>query len=373
MKLKTTKKSFGHQPLIHISKRADLPMWKIVIFYCISILIALIAGGLLIASLGTNPFSFYAEMLSGCFKSTLAMKAMVRIVVPLLIISLGLSFAFKMKFWNIGAEGQFIMGAVGASAVALHSEGWPAWLTIILMAAAGILLGGLWGLIPAFFKCKFSTNETLLTLMLNYIALYIIQLLRDGIWRDPAAGGFPKIAKFPKNAWIPQLFRMDISWIVALALVIFTFFYMYKSKHGYEISVVGDSQNTARYAGMNVNKVVLRTMFISAGICGLAGMLHVGGEATSHTLSMGIANGVGFTAITVAWLAKLNPFGVVFVSFCFGIIEKGCGVTESTFGLSSSVSDILQGIILFVILGSDFFIRYKCTFRRRKKQEVSDK
>lgn len=371
--MRKNKHAGGHQPLLHIVKRSDLPMWKVVLFYILSIFIAIIAGGILIAILGTNPFSFYKVIVSGCFKSELSIKALIRIIVPLLITSLGLALAFKMKFWNIGGEGQFIMGAVGASAVALYTEGMPKWLTIILMALAGIIAAGLWGLIPAIFKCKFSTNETLLTLMLNYIALYIIQLLRDGVWRDPSAGGFPKIAKFPQNAWLPQLFGVDISWIVAVVLVILIYFYLYKSKQGFEIAVVGDSENTARYAGMNVNKVVIRTMFMSAGICGLAGMLHVSGEATSHTLSMGIASGIGFTAIIVAWLAKLNPVGIVFVSFCFGVIEKGCGVTESTFGLSSSVSDILQGIILFTILGSDFFIRYKCTFSKHSKHEVNEK
>jgi simple sugar transport system permease protein len=160
---------------------------------------------------------------------------------------------------------------------------------------------------------------------------------------------------------------VDVSWIIALALVIFLFIYFKYTKHGYEISVVGDSQNTARYAGMNVSKIVLRTMFLSAGICGLAGMLQVAGDATTHTLSTGIASGVGFTAIIVAWLAKLNPFGIVAVSCMFGLLDKGCGVAESTFNLSGSVADILQGIILFFILAFDFFIQYKLAFKKAEK------
>ena len=200
--------------------------------------------------------------------------------------------------------------------------------------------------------------------MFNYIALYVIQYLRDGPWRDPAAGGFPKIAKFPENAWLDQLFGLDINWIVAAALVVFIAIYMRHTKQGYEIAVVGESINTARYAGMNVTAVILRTMFISGAITGLGGMLQVSGEATSHTLTMGIASGVGFTAIIVVWLAKLNPLATIAVAVLIGMLEKGCGVAESTYGLSSAVSDILQGIILFTVLGAMFFTSYKLVYRR---------
>ncbi|MDD4774620.1 MAG: ABC transporter permease [Eubacteriales bacterium] len=355
-------------PLLRMVKRPRLQIEKLFFFYAIAILTSIAVGGIFMAFMGVNPFRFYAVIISGCFRSKLAMVSLVRIIVPLLITTLGVSLAFKMKFWNIGAEGQFIMGAIGAAFIALNFGGTlPHWLTMLLMAAAGIVFGGVWGFIAAFCKCRFDTNETLLTLMLNYIALYIIQYLRDGPWRDPAAGGFPKIAKFPENAWVDKLWGFDVSWIIALALVVVVYIYLKYTKQGFEIAVVGDSMDTARYAGMNNGRIIMRTMFLSAAICGLGGMLQVAGDATSHTLSMGIASGVGFTAIIVAWLAKLNPFGIAAVSVLFGMLEKGSGVAESTFGISSSVSDILQGIILFVILGADFFVRYKPVVRRRER------
>lgn len=354
------------EPFIRIVKRAEMAKKKLLLFYATAIIAAVTAGGLFMALMGINPFSFYAVVISGCFKTALSKISLVRIIVPLLITSLGVALAFKMKFWNIGAEGQFIMGAIGASFIALnYGDSLPHAVVMLLMAAAGIVFGGIWGLIAAFFKCRFGTNETLLTLMLNYIALYIIQYLRDGPWRDPAAGGFPKIAKFPKNAWIDKLFGLDISWMIALALVVIVFVYLKYTKQGYEISVVGDSIDTARYAGMNNARIIMRTMFFSAAVAGFAGMLEAAGDATSHTLSMGIASGVGFTAIIVAWLAKLNPFGIAAVSVLFGILEKGSGVAESSFGISSSVSQILQGIILFVILGADFFVRYRPVIKKR--------
>jgi ABC-type uncharacterized transport system permease subunit len=358
----------ARDPIIRIVKRGSMPFGKVFAFYAMAIAAALAAGGFFMALMGVNPFAYFYVVISGCFKTALSKISLVRIIVPLLITSLGIVLAFRMNFWNIGAEGQFIMGAVGASYIALNYGTLPHWLLIPLMAAAGILSGGLWGYAAAFFRCRFGTNETLLTLMLNYIALYIIQYLRDGPWRDPAAGGFPKITKFPENAWIYKLGGLDISWIIALLLVIIIYAYLKYTKQGYEISVVGDSTDTARYAGMNNGRIIRRTMFFSASVAGLAGMLQVAGDATSHTLSMGIASGVGFTAIIVAWLAKLNPFGILAVSVLFGMLEKGCGVAESTFGISSSVSDILQGIILFVILGADFFVRYKPVVKKREVQ-----
>lgn len=361
-------KKLKFNPPVRVVKRADISAKKSALLYAVAFLSAFIAGGIFILCLGVNPIDFYLTAISGCFKTQLSMKALVRIIVPLLILSLGVSLAFKMKFWNIGAEGQFIMGAVSATFVGLYFSDLPHIVLIIAMFLAGILGGGIWGLLTAFFKCRFNTNETLLTLMLNYIALYIVQYLRDGPWRDPAAGGYPKISKLPDNAHIDQLFGVDISWIIALMLMIGIFIYLNFSKQGYEISVVGDSRNTARYAGMNVNKIIMRTMFLSAAVCGIAGMLQVSGDATSYTLSTGIASGVGFTAIIVAWLGRLNPFGIFGISCMIGILQKGCGVTESTFGLSASVSDILMGLILFFILGFDFFIRYKLVINKKQKE-----
>jgi len=355
------------EPPFRVVKRAELPLNRLMVFYAISILVAVIIGGLFITINGVNPFSYFKEVFSGCFRSGVAFRGLVRIIVPLLMVSLGVAVAFKMRYWNIGAEGQLIMGAVFATWASRLLPNLPAPAILLIMSVAGIIGGGLWGLLTAFFKCRFNTNETLFTLMLNYVAFYIVDYLRNGPWQaDP---GFPGIGRLAANSRLPQLFRLDISWIVAIVLVFVIYVYFQYTKQGYEISVVGDSISTARYAGMNVNRIIMRTMFMSAGICGLAGMLKVSGVVSNYTLDTGIASGVGFTAISVAWLAKLNPFGIFVVAFLFGVLEKGCSVAESTFQLSAAITQILQGLILFTILGSDFFIRYRLQ-RTGKRGEV---
>lgn len=354
------------EPLIRIAKRTELTRKQTLLLRFGSVLLAIVAGGLFILAIGTNPFDAYATIISGAFRSTMAIQGTVKICIPLLISALGITLAFKMKFWNIGAEGQIIMGAIFASYFALFHSDMPHWLLLTLMFLFGALGGGLWGLIPAFFKAKFGTNETLFTLMLNYIALDLIVFLRDGPWADPESGGFPKIARFDKNAQLDQVFGIQSGWIVAIIIAVFVFVYLKFTKSGYEISVVSESHATARYAGMNPKKIMLKTMFLSGAICGIGGMVQATGS--DMTLATSVAGGVGFTAIIVAWLAKLNPFGIVVVSFLFAILEKGSSVLQSNFGLSSYCSDVLQGIILFFVLACEFFIRYKFIVRKKNKE-----
>ena len=321
------------------------------------------AGGLFILCIGQNPFVIYKTIIEGAFRSAMALQATVKIMIPLLISSLGVTLAFKMKFWNIGAEGQIIAGAICASYFALWHSDWNHWVLIAVMFAAGIIGGGIWGLIPAFFKTRFGTNETLFTLMLNYIALHIISYLQEGPWRDLEAQGFAKIARFDKNASLDKVFGVQFGWIIALVLVAAVFVYLKYSKQGYEISVVGESQETARYAGMNVRRIVLRTMFLSGAVCGIAGMVQATGS--DITLTTAVAGGVGFTAIIVAWLSQLNPVMILVVSFLFSVLEKGSSVVQSNYGLSVDCADVLQGIILFFILGCELFVRYKFVFRKQ--------
>lgn len=361
-------KAASREPLVRVVKRAEMPSRKVALLSALGVLAGIAAGGLFILFLGQNPIEVYAAIAKGAFRSKLATQGTVRIAIPLLIASLGITPAFKMSFWNIGAEGQIIMGAVFATYFGVFHGDWPRAVLLPVMFAAGILGGGLWGLIPAFFKTKFGTNETLLTLMLNYIALYLIMFLRDGPWRDPSSMAFPQIAMFGQNARLGKVFGVHIGWIAALVLVALMFVYLKYTKHGYEIRVVGESQNTARYAGMSVSKIILRTMFISGAVCGLAGMVQVSGN--TYNLNDGIAGGVGFTAIIVAWLARLNPFVIVIITALFSILEKGCSVMQSTFGLSASVSELLQGIILFVVLAVDFFTRYALVFREKTEKEA---
>lgn len=342
---------------IRISKRAEVGTKKAVLFRAISVAAAIIAGGLFILCIGYNPFSVYGTIIKGAFSTSMAFQATVKVMIPLLISSLGVTLAFKMKFWNIGAEGQIIAGAICASYFALFHADLPHFLLMIIMFAAGIIGGGLYGLIPAFFKAKFGTNETLFTLMLNYIALYVIVWLRDGAWADPESGGFPKIARFVSNAQLDKVGGIQVGWIIGLILAVIVFIYLKYTKHGYEISVVSESHATARYAGMNPKKIMLRTMFFSGAVCGIAGMVQATGS--DMTLATSVAGGVGFTAIIVAWLAQLEPIAILIVSFLFSVLEKGSSVMQSTFGLSTYCADVLQGIILFFVLAGEFFIRYK--------------
>ncbi|OUP57640.1 ABC transporter permease [Butyricicoccus pullicaecorum] len=354
--------------MIRIVKTKEKSKKQQMLLRLAAFVLALCAGGLFLLVLGNNPFAIYGTILSGAFRSEMAIQATIKIMIPLLIASLGVMLAFKMKFWNIGGEGQLIMGGVFASYFALFHADWPGFILFPVMFIAGIIGGGIWALIPAFFKVKFGTNETLFTLMLNYIALYLVSWLQEDPWRDPAANGFPKIASFDKSAVLPKLFGVQIGWVIALILVAVLFVYLRYTKQGYEISVVGESRATATYAGMNVQKIILRTMFLSGAVAGIAGMVQVTGS--DRTLTTGVAGGVGFTAIIVAWLAQLNPVSSLIIAFLFSVLEKGSSVVQSQFGLSTDCADVLQGIILFFVLGCEFFIRYK--FVRDKKQSTAE-
>ncbi len=353
------------EPLLRVVKKSELSAGKAIGLTLLALLLAIVAGGLFILAIGQNPFKIYGAIVQGAWRSKLAIKGTIKIAIPLLIASLGITPAFQMKFWNIGAEGQIIMGGIFASYFALFFDYLPHVILLPIMFVAGMVGGGLWGLIPAYFKTKFGTNETLFTLMLNYIALYTIKFLTEGPWRDPESSGFPKIASFIENARLDQIFGVHAGWLIGLILVIVVYIYVRFTKHGYEISVVGESVNTARYAGMNVRKIMMRTMFISGAICGIAGMTQVSGAA--YTLGEGVAGGVGFTAITVAWLSRLNPIVILVVTILFSMLEKGCSVMQSSFGLSAAASGILQGIILFFVLAFDFFTRYRFVLRKGRK------
>lgn len=364
------------QPLLRMAKRGDLSPGKSLLFYTAAVLAAILVGGVFIAFNGVNPLDYYRTVITGCFERPIYINGFIRIVIPLLITSLGIAVAFKMRFWNIGANGQFIIGAICANTAGLLlGNSLQQWATLLIMLLAGMIGGGLFGILPAVFKVKFGTNETLLTLMLNYIAYYILTWLKNLMFfrklTETGAVMRPDFRTLPEHAWLYQIqiggLKIDVSLIFALVLVVAAAVYFRSTKHGYEIAVVGDSQNTARYAGMNVSRVVLRTMFLSAAVIGAAGMLQVSGSATSHTLSDGITSDVGWTGIIVAWLAKLNPFGILITSLLMGVLQKGTAVAESAYAISSAASDILQGVILFTVLAADFFTRYKLVVRTRKE------
>ena len=353
----------GHrEPFVRIAKRSDISGSKALMIRVAAILLAICVGGLIVLGLGHDPFAVYRDMVVGALGKPTALRETVKIAVPLLGCALAIAPAFKMKFWNIGAEGQLLVGGIAATYFALY---WydklpkPALLLVMCLAAA--LAGAVWGLIPAVFKAKWGTNETLFTLMLNYIALGIEQYFQNGPWKDTKGTGFPIITQFDQNAWLPKVFGVHAGWIVVLVFVALMFAYLKWSKQGYEIAVVGESQATARYAGMNVSKIVIRTMCISGAIAGVMGFLVVSGA--DHTLNANTAGGVGFTAITVAWLAQLNPLVMVAIALLLAVLTKGAGTLNTNFHIPASVADVLTGIILFFMLGCEFFINYRLIFR----------
>ena len=357
------------EPLVRIVKRANITQGRAMLIRIAAVILAFAAGGLLILLLGHNPLAVYADMFRGALATKTAKVATVKIAVPLLGAALAIAPAFKMKFWNIGGEGQILAGAIAATYVALFQyEHLSRPMLIIVMFLAAAAAGGLWSLIPAFFKAKWGTNETLFTLMLNYIVLGFEKYLRMGPWRSPTSAGFPKIDMFNSAARLPNVFGVSIGWIIVLVFTVLLFVYMRYTKHGYEISVVGESSLTAKYAGMNVGWIIMRTLFISGAIAGIVGCLIVAGS--SYTLSDTTSGGYGFTAITVAWLARLNPFAMIIIAVFLAILEKGANTIQTDFKIPASASEVLTGMILFFMLGCEFFIQYRLVFRSRSRSEV---
>ena len=364
------------EPLVKISKRQNLALGYKLLLTVGAILLSLVLGAILLSCLGYNPISFYVQMLMGNFKNASYLKLMVRALIHLLITSLGVSLAFKMRFWNIGAEGQFIVGALIAMTFSLLiGDSLPSPLGAIIIVLLGTLGGGLYALFVAALKVKFNTNETLMTLMLNYVALYIASYTLKTDFYAVQGQGVPAFRIIAESLWLTEIdigkFSFDTALFVAVALVLIIFVYFKQSKHGYELNVVGDSPNTAKYAGMKVKWIIVRTMFLSGAIIGMAGALKLCGSSAGHTFSANITGGVGWTSIIVAWLAKLNPIGIFIASLLMSILERGCSFARTSLGISEAMSDVLQGIILFTVLASDFFINYKVSFRKKVKAAVS--
>ncbi|MEM5780785.1 MAG: ABC transporter permease, partial [Lawsonibacter sp.] len=287
-------------------------------------------------------------------------------VVPLAVPSVALSLAFKMRFWNIGGEGQFILGAIAAATVAFRAGPvLPSALTLLLMCLAGMLAAGLYGALVAVLKVKFGTSETLMTLMLNYVALYALTFLGEtqagwNFYLDPTSVR-PIFASFAKMVAFPRIpmgkFGLNVCVIFTALIGILVFVYLKYTKQGYEIAVVGDSPGTARYAGMKVNAIVLRTVFLSACLIGLAAAFKVG---TAGILSTAITDNVGWTGIIVAWLAQMNTAAIFLVSALIGMLQYGSTVAAATFSrVDSSFANMLQGVILFLVLSADFYTRFR--------------
>ena len=343
---------YNKEPLMHISKRDEIDMWKAWAIRLGAVLLSLVVcAGVIYALTGLNPLEVYKGIFDGAVGTKRRTWMTIRDTLVLLCIAIGITPAFKMRFWNIGGEGQFILGAV-----------FP------LMLLGSALSAMVWAAIPAFFKAYWNTNETLFTLMMNYVAMQVITYCII-FWENPkGSNSVGTINSSTKGGWLPKLFGLEYGWnlVIVLALTLAIFIYLKYSKQGYEIAVVGESENTARYAGINVKKVIIRTMALSGAICGIAGFIIVSGA--SHTISTSTAGGRGFTAIIVSWLSKFNAFAMVLVSFFLVFMQKGAGQIASQFNLNENASDVITGIILFFILGCEFFINYKVGIRSKRKE-----
>lgn len=363
-----TKSIKCREPLIHITKRDDISGLKSVIVHAIGLIIGLIICGFLImAFTGMSPIDVYVKMWQGTFGGSVTrIKALYHAAI-LLSISLAVTPAFKMKFWNIGAEGQVLVGALAAAFCMLEfgsqlSE--P--ILLLVMFLTSMLAGIIWAVIPAIFKAFWNTNETLFTLMMNYVATTLVGyfiMVKDRSGRSDLG----ILNERTGYGYLPKLFGKDyyLNIIIVVVITILAFIYLKYSKQGYEISVVGESQNTAKYIGINVKKVFIRTLAISGAICGITGLLLVAGSPTP-SINEGIVGGQGFTAILVSWMAKFNPILMVFVSLLITFLSDGGASATDALKIDSSIGEVLTAIIIFCLIGCEFFTRYKLNFRNKK-------
>lgn len=362
-----------HEPLFHVVKRSAIPAWQTLLIRAGSILAALIVAGVFTFILtGKNPIDVYVTMIDGAIGSERRIWNLLQGIALLLCVSLAVTPAFKMKFWNIGAEGQALMGGLMAALCMINfSDTLSPAALMVVMVISSVVCGAIWALIPAFFKAHWNTNETLFTLMMNYIAMQIVKFFAYKYSVPKGSGSIGIINSDTKAGWFPEILDQKylLNILIVVVLTIVMYIYLKHSKHGYEISVVGESENTAKYIGINVKKVIIRTMILSGAICGIAGLLMVAG--TDHTIASETVGGRGFTAIMVSWLAKFNPIMMFLTSFLIVFMEKGAIAISSEFELNSSFSEIITGIIIFFIIGSEFFINYSIKFRESKKEGKS--
>ena len=362
---KSTTTKTAREPLIHIAKRTDIPFWKAWIIRAIAILAAFLVCGLITFLLvGRNPLDMYKSMFTGSFGTSRRIWKLLKDLAILLCISLAVTPAFRMKFWNIGAEGQVLVGCLATTACMFYLGGKiPQWALILLMLITALAAGALWGFIPAVCKAKWKTNETLFTLMMNYVATYLVAYFLL-TWTPDGSSTLGRL-----EYGLPAIGN-DYLLIILVVAVLTAGMYIYLNytKQGYEISVVGESENTARYIGISVPKVIIRTMAISGAICGLAGFLIVGG--LDKTITTESAGGQGFTAIMVSWLAKFDPLVMVLTSFLIIFLDQGAAQVSQDFRISNAFPSIITGIILFFIIGCEFFINYKVIFRSKKEAQA---
>ncbi len=357
-------------PQIHLTKRDGVSLKEAIFVRVIGIVAALIVCAVLTVILtGYNPIEVYVTICKGAFGKGRGFDTIHAIAI-LLCVSLAVTPAFRMHFWNIGAEGQTLIGGLATAFVMFrYHNAVSTPVLVLMMLAAAIIAGGVWGLIPAVFKAQWNTNETLFTLMMNYVAMQIVSFFCV-VWENPKGSGQMGVINQKTHfGWVPDLGNRYLLVIVVVCLLtVLMYFYLNYTKHGFELTVVGESERTARYVGIKVSRVVVRTMLLSGLVCGLTGFLLVG--SINHNVSPQIAGGQGFTAVMVSWLAKFNP--VLMILFSGLIIFLGAGANElaTSIGLNKSFGDMLTGILIFCIIGCEFFINYKINFRKSEGKEA---
>ena len=352
---------------IHIVKRSPQPWYIGLGVRAAAVVLALIVAGVIITLLtDKNPLAIYASMLDGAFGMDIRIWSLLQDVAILLCISLAVTPAFKMRFWNCGAEGQVLVGGLATVTVMMFlGDKLPLPLLIVVMTVASILAGIIWAVIPAVFKAQWNTNETLFTLMMNYVAIQLISYFLKTFVKT-SSGVLTPMEEYGLPVLFGHQYLLNIIIVAVLTVVVYV--YLKSTKQGYEIAVVGESENTANYIGINVKKVVIRTLIVSGALCGIAGLLLVGG--TNHTINTETAGGRGFTAIMVSWLAKFNPIFMVFTSFLIVFLQKGSQQVSTDFRLPQAISDIVTGIILFFIIGCEFFLNYKIVISKNGKENA---
>ena len=342
-----------------VERRLDCPAWLNWAIPAGAVATALLAGALLLFFLGVSPGAAYKAMFKGALGDAWGISETLVKAIPLTLAGLAVGLAFTMVVWNIGAEGQIVMGALAAVAVVRYAFVDSAPVMFVLMFLAAALSGGLWAGFAGYLKAHWNVNETITTLMMNYIAILLAEYFIYGPWRDPSSLGFPMTAPFPDAARLPVFgsTRVHVGLVIAVLLaVLFRVLYRW-TRWGFELRVIGNNPNAARYAGIDYMKNILLAMFVSGAVAGIAGMTEIAG--LQGRIQPGFSGGYGFTAIIVAWLARLNPLATILVSFLLGALLVGGDTLQVVMRLPLASVQVLQGLILFCILGGEFFRNYR--------------
>ena len=352
------------EPLIHITKRASISTQLSIVIRVIAILAAMIFAGIIVMILsGKNPIAIYISMFKGAFGTPRRIWNLLNSTAILLGISLAVTPAFRMRFWNCGAEGQTLIGGLATIACMLwFGESLPLPVLFVVIVISSLLAGAVWGLIPSIIKAQFGTNETLFTLMMNYIATQLVKFSLKK-WVTDGTTTLPTMTQYRFPKLLDQSYLLTIILVSLVCALLYV--YLRYSKQGYEISVVGESENKAKYVGISVKKVIIRTMIISGAICGLIGFIKVAGF--NWTVSTETGGGLGFTAIMVSWLAKFNPFSMVLTSGLLTFFQFGAKEVSQKFGYNEAFSEIITGIVLFFIIATEFFLNYRVVIRKSAK------